>query len=83
MPSKLRRTQSVQVELESSASEETESEDSEMEDTNRLWELAEDSVLDMVEGVKKRLEIIAPGIGDRITLAKFANFVQENSTSLE
>ena len=79
----MRRTQSVQVEVESSESEATESEDSEMEDTNRLWELAEDTVLDMVEGIKKRLEIIAPGIGDRITLAKFANFVESNSTSLE
>ena len=56
---------------------------SEEDDTQQLWEQAEDRVADMVEALKSKLDKIAPGIGDRITLAKFCVFVETNSTCLE
>jgi len=81
MPSKLRRTESVVVSEEETAT--SDSEMSEEDDTQQLWEQAEDRVADMVEALKSKLDKIAPGIGDRITLAKFCVFVEMNSTCLE
>ena len=78
---KLRRTASVAVEPSSSEGESSESEME--EDAQQLWEQAEDRVADMVEALKSKLEKIAPGIGDRITLAKFCTFVETNSTCIE
>ena len=81
MPSKLRRTESVAVSEEETAT--SDSEMSEEDDAQQLWEQAEDRVADMVDAIKVKLEKIAPGIGDRITLAKFCAFVEANSTTIE
>ena len=78
---RIKRTQSIAV--EPSSSEEGETSDSDMDDTQQVWEQAEDRVADMVDAIKVKLEKIAPGIGDRITLAKFCVFVETNSTCLE
>ena len=79
---KLKRSESVVVSEAETAT--TDSEMSEEEDdVQQVWEQAEDRVADMVEALKSKLDKISPGIGDRITLAKFCTFVEANSTCLE
>ena len=51
-------------------------------DVRHDWEAAEEDMLDLVESLRKRLAQISPGIGDRISLAKFVRFVEVNSTCL-
>ena len=72
------------VTLPSDTESETETEDemSEEEDINSLWEAAEDRVADTVEDLKEELSTIHPGIGDKITLARFDKFIQLTSSCL-
>lgn len=79
---RIRRTESVAVSTAESEETETEMEESD-EDAQTLWDNAEDRVADMVDALKAKLDNISPGIGDRITLAKFCKFVESNSTSLD
>ena len=43
---------------------------------------AEDRVADTVEDLKEELSTIHPGIGDKITLARFDKFIQLTSSCL-
>ena len=69
-----------------SASEEDEEseeeEEEEQEDAHDEWEQHEDAVADLVCAIKNKLAQIDPGIGDKISLACFVQFVEANSTSL-
>lgn len=75
----IKRTQDV-VKIEESSSSSSEEED--LEDVEQEWANHEDEVADMVDAIKTKLAQIDPGIGDRITLARFVRFVEANSTSL-
>jgi hypothetical protein len=46
------------------------------------WETSVGDVGVLLEALKNNLAQIDPGIGDRITLAKFCAFVEANSSSL-
>lgn len=64
---------------QSEGSEEEEEEISVQED----WETSVGDVGILLEQVKENLAQIDPGIGDRITLAKFCSFIEANSTALK
>jgi hypothetical protein len=70
----------VPVVIEESSEEDSSEE--EMDDVHDEWNAHEDEVADMVDAIKAKLAQIDPGIGDRITLARFTRFVEANSTSL-
>lgn len=55
---------------------------SEDEGAGQLWAEAEDDLYDLVESLKDKLAEIHPGIGDRVSLAKFVAFIESNSTCL-
>jgi hypothetical protein len=47
------------------------------------WETSVGDVGLLLEQVKENLAQIDPGIGDRITLAKFCSFIEANSSALK
>jgi hypothetical protein len=47
------------------------------------WETSVGDVGILLEQVKENLAQIDPGIGDRITLAKFCSFIEANSSALK
>ena len=46
------------------------------------WEGMEDEIADLVDHLKRKLAQIDPGIGDRLTLARFVRFIEANSSAL-
>ena len=80
-PTKKTKEEEVEME-ESEEDEETEEEEEETEDARDEWEQHEDAVADLVCAIKNKLAQIDPGIGDKISLARFVRFVEANSTSL-
>jgi TATA-binding protein-associated factor Taf7 len=80
-PTKKTKEEEVKME-ESEEDEETEEEEEETEDARDEWEQHEDAVADLVCAIKNKLAQIDPGIGDKISLARFVRFVEANSTSL-
>jgi hypothetical protein len=46
------------------------------------WEAMEDEITDLVDHLKRKLAQIDPGIGDRLTLARFVRFIEANSSAL-
>lgn len=55
---------------------------SESEEVRAQWEAMEDEIADLVDHLKRKLGQIDPGIGDRLTLARFVRFVEANSSAL-
>ena len=58
---------------------------SDVSDTDEVraqWEAMEDEIADLVDHLKRKLAQIDPGIGDRLSLARFVRFVEANSTAL-
>lgn len=51
-------------------------------DATSIWEAYEDEALDMVETLREHLSTLHPGIGDRMTLAKFSHFIVQSSSCL-
>jgi hypothetical protein len=79
------RTQSVNPKKERRRSESEES--SEDEEVGEIsvqeeWETSTNDVAELLDSLKENLAQIDPGIGDRITLAKFCAFIEANSSSL-
>ena len=55
---------------------------SESEEVRHQWEAMEDEIADLVDHLKRKLAQIDPGIGDRLTLARFVRFIEANSSAL-
>ena len=55
---------------------------SESEEVRAQWEGMEDEIADLVDHLKRKLAQIDPGIGDRLTLARFVRFIEANSLAL-
>ena len=55
---------------------------SESEEVRAQWEGMEDEIADLVDHLKRKLAQIDPGIGDRLTLARFVRFIEANSSAL-
>ena len=55
---------------------------SESEEVRAQWEGLEDEIADLVDHLKRKLAQIDPGIGDRLTLARFVRFIEANSSAL-
>ena len=76
----------VKVEKQETAIEvsddETLSDVSESEEVRTQWEGMEDEIADLVDHLKRKLAQIDPGIGDRLTLARFVRFIEANSSAL-
>ena len=76
----------VKVEKQETAIEvsddESLSEVSESEEVRYQWEGMEDEIADLVDHLKRKLAQIDPGIGDRLTLARFVRFIEANSSAL-
>jgi hypothetical protein len=62
--------------------EESMSDVSESEEVRYQWEAMEDEIADLVDHLKRKLAQIDPGIGDRLTLARFVRFIEANSSAL-
>ena len=62
--------------------EESMSDVSESEEVRAQWEAMEDEIADLVDHLKRKLAQIDPGIGDRLTLARFVRFIEANSSAL-
>ena len=62
--------------------DETLSDVSESEEVRAQWEGMEDEIADLVDHLKRKLAQIDPGIGDRLTLARFVRFIEANSSAL-
>jgi hypothetical protein len=73
---------SVSRNREVSQSDESEEEEGEIS-VQEDWETSVGDVGILLEQVKENLAQIDPGIGDRITLAKFCSFIEANSTALK
>ena len=54
----------------------------ESEEVRAQWEGMEDEIADLVDHLKRKLAQIDPGIGDRLTLARFVRFIEANSSAL-
>jgi hypothetical protein len=74
----LERTKSVKPDSQSEESDDEEEAISVQEE----WETSVGDVGELLESVKQDLAQIDPGIGDRITLAKFCAFIEANSSAL-
>ena len=76
----------VKVEKQETAIEvsddETLSDVSKSEEVRAQWEGMEDEIADLVDHLKRKLAQIDPGIGDRLTLARFVRFIEANSSAL-
>ena len=46
------------------------------------WETSVGDVGELLESLKQDLAQIDPGIGDKVTLAKFCAFIEANSSAL-
>ena len=62
--------------------DETLSDVSESKEVRAQWEGMEDEIADLVDHLKRKLAQIDPGIGDRLTLARFVRFIEANSSAL-
>ena len=62
--------------------EESMSDVSKSEEVRYQWEAMEDEIADLVDHLKRKLAQIDPGIGDRLTLARFVRFIEANSSAL-
>ena len=62
--------------------EESMSDVSESEEVRYQWEAMEDEIADLIDHLKRKLAQIDPGIGDRLTLARFVRFIEANSSAL-
>ena len=62
--------------------EESMSDVSESEEVRDQWEAMEDEIADLIDHLKRKLAQIDPGIGDRLTLARFVRFIEANSSAL-
>ena len=62
--------------------EESMSDASDADEVRREWEGMEDEIADLVDHLKRKLSQIDPGIGDRLTLARFVRFIEANSSAL-
>ena len=65
----------------------SESEESSEEEVGEVsvqeeWETSTNDVAELLDSLKENLAQIDPGIGDRISLAKFCAFIEANSNSL-
>ena len=78
----LERTKSVVVTRPDSQSEESEDEEGEIS-VQEDWETSVNDVGELLDSLKQDLAQIDPGIGDRITLAKFCAFIEANSSALK
>ncbi len=74
---------SVSRNREVSQSEGSEEEEEEEISVQEDWETSVGDVGILLEQVKENLAQIDPGIGDRITLAKFCSFIEANSSALK
>ena len=81
-PTKKVKEEEVEMEESEDEEESEEEEEDEAEDAREEWESHEDAVADLVCAIKNKLAQIDPGIGDKISLARFVRFVEANSTSL-
>ena len=52
------------------------------EEVRAQWESMEDEIADLIDHLKRKLAQIDPGIGDRLTLARFVRFIEANSSAL-
>lgn len=77
----LERTKSVVETRPDSQSEESEDEEGEIS-VQEDWETSVNDVGELLDSLKQDLAQIDPGIGDRITLAKFCAFIEANSSAL-
>ena len=55
---------------------------SDSDEIRSQWEGMEDEIADLVDHLKRKLAQIDPGIGDRLTLARFVRFIEANSSAL-
>jgi hypothetical protein len=55
---------------------------SDADEIRNEWEGMEDEIADLVDHLKRKLGQIDPGIGDRLTLARFVRFIEANSSAL-
>ena len=62
--------------------EESMSDLTDSEEVRVQWESMEDEIADLVDHLKRKLAQIDPGIGDRLTLARFVRFIEANSSAL-
>ena len=77
----LQRAKSARVEEETT--DESEMEDEEEVDVSALLDEAEDTLSALVKLIKNNLGNVHPTLGDKITLRKFAEFVEEHSSAFQ
>ena len=77
----LERTKSGVETRPDSQSEESEDEEGGIS-VQEDWETSVNDVGELLDSLKQDLAQIDPGIGDRITLAKFCAFIEANSSAL-
>lgn len=77
----LERTKSVRAEKPDSQSDESE-EEGEVS-VQEEWETSVGDVGELLDALKQDLAQIDPGIGDKVTLAKFCAFIEANSSALK
>ena len=78
----IERTKSVN-ETTRPDSQSEESDEEEEISVQEDWETSLNDVGELLESLKQDLAQIDPGIGDRITLAKFCAFIEANSSALK
>jgi hypothetical protein len=79
----LERTKSgVGKERPDSQSDESEEEEGEVS-IQEEWETSVGDVGELLDSLKQDLAQIDPGIGDKVTLAKFCAFIEANSSALK
>ena len=77
----LERTKSVKETRPDSQSDESEDEEGEVS-VQEEWETSVGDVGELLDSLKQDLAQIDPGIGDKVTLAKFCAFIEANSSAL-
>ena len=77
----IERTQSVRAERPDSQSDDSDEEEGEVS-VQEEWETSVGDVGELLESLKQDLAQIDPGIGDKVTLAKFCAFIEANSSAL-
>ena len=78
----LERTKSARPEKPDSQSDESEEEEGEVS-VQEEWETSVGDVGELLDALKQDLAQIDPGIGDKVTLAKFCAFIEANSSALK
>ncbi len=79
----IERTKSVSENTRPDSQSEESDEEEYCSTVQEDWETSVGDVGELLESLKQDLAQIDPGIGDRITLAKFCAFIEANSSALK